>query len=237
MAMEMNRAASNGSMQRHLARRYHAQSLVFAVVISPLAMIDRAEAACDATSPVNNTTITCTGTTSNGFTGFGISTDTGNTYNVQTGATVSGTADGLRFLSGTVNNSGLVTATDGSAGILSDNNMTVSNSGTISATADGGTGIFSNGTATVTNSGTITGGGTGEGVGIDGVGAVKVVNSGTISVGAGDSFGIVSETSTATVDNSGTITSGGRRYSRHSRRHRHELRHHHSCFRCHCIGW
>jgi hypothetical protein len=196
-------------MQGRLARRYHAQGLVFALVISPLAMINRAEAACDATSPVNNTTITCTGTTSNGFTGFGTGSDTGNTYNIQTGASVSGTDTGLQFHNGTVNNFGIVTATGlGGGGIVGNASVTVTNFGAISATAVNGSGVISNGAATVTNSGTITGGTGSSAYGILGEDAVRVINSGTISAGA-DGSGIVSNDNSATVNNSGTISAGG----------------------------
>ena len=119
----------------HLAGR-----LVIAPVllIAPLVTSDRAAADCTPVSPVNNTTVTCTGTTGSKDVpvGFGTDTDKGNTINVQTGASVTGTVNGLRFNDGTVNNFGTITGH--------------------------GTGVFDGAisaveTATVFNSGTITG--------------------------------------------------------------------------------
>ena len=49
-----------------------------ALLIAPFVAIDRAAAACDPPSPVNNATVTCTGTTGSPNTpvGFGTQTDT-----------------------------------------------------------------------------------------------------------------------------------------------------------------
>jgi hypothetical protein len=82
-----------------------------ALLIAPFVAIDRAAAACDPTSPVNNATVTCTGTTTNqngNGNGYGAGNDTGNTINVQPGASVTGTTNGLRFSTGTVNNLGTI---------------------------------------------------------------------------------------------------------------------------------
>ena len=81
---------------RHLMLR-HVTAL--APLIALVAPIDRAEAACDPASPVNNGTVTCTGTTidQNGPDGYGSSTDKGNTYNFLSGASVAGNELWLAF--------------------------------------------------------------------------------------------------------------------------------------------
>jgi hypothetical protein len=147
---------------RHLMLR-HATAL--APLIALVAPLDRAEAACDATSPVNDTVVTCTGTTTNanGTNGFGSSSatsgDTRNTYNVLGGASVSGTGNGLSFFTlGTVNNSGTITGEGaGGSGVLGQVNGIIHNSGRISATGLAGSGVFILGTGTVNNNGSISG--------------------------------------------------------------------------------
>ena len=54
------------------------------LLIAPIGVVDRANAACAPASPVNNVTVTCTGATANqnGSDGCGTNTDTGNTYNI-----------------------------------------------------------------------------------------------------------------------------------------------------------
>jgi len=82
------------------------------MLILPLAPLDRAPAAnnCNATSPVDNTTVTGAISDASGTTGYGTNTDNGNTYNILSGASVAGTGIGLRFSnSGTVNNFGTIT--------------------------------------------------------------------------------------------------------------------------------
>src|SRR5215467_5643676 len=81
-----------------------------ALLIAPFVAIDRAAAACDPPSPVNNATVTCSGITTNqnGNNGYGAGNDTGNTINVQSGASVTGTTNGMRFTTGTVNNLGTI---------------------------------------------------------------------------------------------------------------------------------
>src|SRR5260221_14581088 len=76
--------------------------LRLALLIAPLAVVDRANAACAPTSPVNNTTVICSGVTANqnGNAGYGSNADTGNTYNVLSGASVTGTFEGLIFNGG-----------------------------------------------------------------------------------------------------------------------------------------
>ena len=81
--------------------------LRLALLIASFAVVDGANAACAPASPVNNVTVTCTGATTdaNGTTGYG--TNTGNTYNILSGATVTGI--GLRFNNlGTISNSGML---------------------------------------------------------------------------------------------------------------------------------
>jgi hypothetical protein len=81
--------------QSRFARRCFAGGRTFPLLILALATFDRAQAAnnCDATAPVDNTMITCSGATvnANGTDGYGTNTDKGNTYNILSGASVAGT--------------------------------------------------------------------------------------------------------------------------------------------------
>ena len=187
-----------------------------------MVLAGRAEAACTPAAPVNNTTVTCTGNTTNGFNGYGAGTETGNTYTIAQGATVTGTGNGLVFLSGMVNNSGTISAanTTGFFGIFSDSDITLTNTATGVISAPD-TGVSSNGTATVNNSGMISNatfgvfGGiaanvTNSGtitadVDVDGS-SVNVINSGTLSaVNATGTPAIFASSGDATVVNSGSI--------------------------------
>src|SRR5262249_38897553 len=129
-----------------------------ALLIAPFVAIDRAAAACDPPSPVSGQTVTCTDTTGspNVPVGFGTRDDTGNTYNVQPGASVTGKDEGLLFRDGTVRNFGTIKAGDDGLAIAALTKADVTNfaGGTIQAGA-GGTGIFTFGTANVKNFGTI----------------------------------------------------------------------------------
>ena len=66
------------------------------LLIAPIGIVDRANAACAPASPVNNVTVTCTGATANqnGSDGYGTNTDIGNTYNILSGASVTGATPG-----------------------------------------------------------------------------------------------------------------------------------------------
>src|SRR6266487_2573684 len=105
-----------------------------AMALMPLAAlaasIERAEAACDAISPIATPiTVTCTGTTTNanGNTGFGSNNDSGSTYNVVSGASVTGLSIGLLFNDGTVNVAGNSTITGDLRGIQATTLATVNN--------------------------------------------------------------------------------------------------------------
>src|SRR5206468_6986939 len=138
-----------------------------ALLIAPLVAIDRAAAACDPPSPINNppVTVTCTGknTNLNGINGYGSISDAGNTINVLSGASVTGTGTGagLLFQTGEVNNFGTITGGATGAGIQASN-ATVTNFGTITGGVNRA-GIQAT-NATVTNSGTITAGTGGFGI-------------------------------------------------------------------------
>jgi uncharacterized protein with beta-barrel porin domain len=217
--------------QSRFARRCFAGGRTFALLILALATFDRAQAAnnCDATAPVDNTIITCSGATvnANGTDGYGTNSDTGNTYNILSGASITGTNFGLRFNTlGTVNNSGTITgagANDG--GVFGLVRGTVNNSGVISATGADSAGVNFNGTGSVVNSGSISGvrqgvrlqngdvtnteTGTITGVtnGVEIVDVAKVSNAGSISGGVrGISIGPANTSSNVEIANSGTIT-------------------------------
>src|SRR4029079_8103229 len=104
MGIEMKREVSNALAQRPLARRLLRGHLFgLTLTVAPLAMMAHAQAACTPTSPVNNATVDCTGTTTNQNTpaGYGTATDVGNIINVATGATVTSTAGaGIIFQTG-----------------------------------------------------------------------------------------------------------------------------------------
>ena len=131
------------------------------------AALERAEAACTPNSPVSNTTVTCSGTTTNqnGPTfGYGNAVDVGNTINVQSGASVTGDEVGLIFHNGTVNNLGLIEATGAGPnafGFFAVDSATIHNTG---GTIKGASiGIDVNSAATLDNgTGTVTGVNTGS---------------------------------------------------------------------------
>jgi Autotransporter beta-domain len=191
----------------------------------------RAGAACTPAAPVNDATVTCDGTTTNLGIGYGTGTDTGNTYNILSGASVTGTVTGLAFSRGTVNNSGTIAA--GLAAVAGSNDAVVNNAGVISA--DGLRGFGVNAVSIhVTNTGRIEAsgeGGTALGGGAQNNAFAAVINraSGVITGGLNaiaattvtlDNAGAISATgpggfavfaSDATVNNAGTVSSTGER--------------------------
>jgi hypothetical protein len=141
-------------------------------------MSGQAKADCTPPSSASNTTVTCTGTTSHDPFGYGTFNDTGNTYNILSGASLTGTQVGLALQSGIVNNFGSISAGVDGFGIAAGEDVTVHNLGSISATGADSVGILAN-TANVINArtGTISGGEAGIGALI----AANVTSSGTIS--------------------------------------------------------
>lgn len=186
------------SMLRH--------AIGLAPLIALAAPVDRAEAACDPVSPVSDVTVTCTGTTTNanGTNGYGTAGDSGNTYNVTSGASLSGTDNGLIFFTlGTVNNFGTITGAGANRSGIDGETGTINNFGTISATGAGGVGVWINSTGFVNNSGSISGSGQG----------VKLENGEVTNTSAGDiSGGIdgVNIENVAKVSNAGVIVGGVR---------------------------
>jgi hypothetical protein len=209
-----------------LRRRALLQALLLALFLASLAIGGCAEAACAPASPVSNTTVTCTGTTTNqnGANGYGTANDNNNTYNIEAGATVTGDGFGVVFGTGaTVNNAGTITGgvgIDGSDATI--HNMStgvitgytggiratvanVGNAGLISArgvSATGGIGFaIAADTAIVDNASTGHITGTLRGIGASTRATVN--NAGAIS---GGRFGISGDT--ADVTNSGAIAAG-----------------------------
>jgi hypothetical protein len=203
------------------------RALMLTLLIAFVVAFDCAEAACTPASPVNNTTVTCTGriTNQNGSNGYGTANDNNNTYNIQAGATVTGDGFGVVFgMGGTVNNAGTVTGGIGingrdatinnmSTGVITGDTSgiqataaTIRNAGLVSATgvsATGGTGVaISADTADVNNASTGHITGTFSGIGSSTL--VAVNNAGAIS---GGRFGISADT--ASLTNSGAIAAGG----------------------------
>lgn len=206
----MNVTRLSDIVRRRLVRR-SVRLLAPAMLLTPLFVAERAEAACTPPSPVNNTTVSCTGTTTNanGTNGYGTATDVGNTYNVGSGATLTGTGTGLVFDTGTVNNSGTIQGNDfavraTSVGII--NNLGTSS--LIFSGADNSSAI-KGGELHVRNEGAIAAAGVNS-IGID-AGAShsnELVNTGFISA---NRFA-VSTNGDLTVTNSGSIqtaTQGG----------------------------
>ena len=195
------------------------------LLTAPFGVIDRAAAACDpptsAATPANNTTVTCSGTTTDQnadnvttFAGYGTGNETAIVVNVESGASVTSSSNtpastGIFVHDGTVNNLGTVTVAGlNGVGVFAFGNITVNNSGGINfdTTGHGDVGVQTvTGTATVTNNA----GGTifGNVFGIEGNGSVSVANAGTITSGVDNA--IVSHNGDVSVTNSGTIQAGG----------------------------
>src|SRR5215471_8025186 len=112
-----------------------------ALLLASFAAGGEARAACTPTSPISDTTVTCTDATpnqnGNGI-GYGTATDTGNTYNIVASASVTGDARGLVFSSGTVDNAGSITATGPDSFAISAETATVINRATGKISGVGG---------------------------------------------------------------------------------------------------
>jgi hypothetical protein len=148
----------------------------------------------------NNGTITTS--VGNGF-GVELETvgNTGSTVFNNTGSVATGSNGSavVSFSNLTVTNSGTISAA-ASTGIFGQANLTVTNSGTISAIVDG---VFGNANLTVTNSGTISGGA----AGIHASGLLTVTNSisGIISAGTQAQTAIIADAG-LNLTNFGTIS-------------------------------
>ena len=198
--------------------------VALALLAAPFAVADQARAQCTPTTalgtPANNTTVTCTGTTTNqnGSNGYGTGLETGVTINVGPTASapgpasVTGDVTGISLGDGTINSSGTIEAlgTGGNGGIaIGAQSVTVTSSGTIQALATKGIAIQATGTATVDNQagGNITG----DGIAITAQ-TVIVDNAGTIEAKADASgaSGRAIDGDVVTVrSNSGTIRENG----------------------------
>jgi len=178
------------------------------LLLASFAMSGRAEAVCTPTSPVNDTTVTCTGTTDgqNGTAGYGSDTDSGNTINVLSGASVTGTVEGVLLHDGTINNDGRIEATGDGFIAISASTATVANSssGTIRANGANSVAIEANTVNVTANAGTISANGE-NGIAIDAFTVNVTANAGTISAN-----GIAIDAFTANVTaNAGTISANG----------------------------
>jgi hypothetical protein len=202
-----------------------------ALLLAPCLVIRRVEAACSPASPVNDATVSCTGTTtdSNGTNGYGTLVDVGNTYVIGSGATLTGTDIGLAFETGTVNNSGTISGGDfavdanrngiinniGTSSIISATRsdasavlgveLHVRNEGSITASGTNGIAVFAGNTerSEVFNSGAIEG----AAAGIRSVGTIAVTNSGRIEDAPGGTA-IFGSTNVNLLGNTGIITGG-----------------------------
>src|SRR3954451_13728723 len=112
MGNTMKREVSNGLAQRPCAR-HRLQMLGLALTLAPFAFVGEAQGVCNPLAPVNNVTVTCSGTTTsqNGTAGYGTANDANNTYNIQAAATVTGATFGFLYDKGAIfNNSGTILA-------------------------------------------------------------------------------------------------------------------------------
>ena len=82
------------AMKRNILRLGSShRALMPGLLLASCAALGQAQAACTPDAPVNNGTVTCSGTTSGGAIGY--AGDAGNTYNIVSGAIVTGTDFGL----------------------------------------------------------------------------------------------------------------------------------------------
>ncbi|MGW1423228.1 autotransporter outer membrane beta-barrel domain-containing protein [Bradyrhizobium manausense] len=209
----MNVTALNGIERRRLVRRSICL-LAPSLLAVPLITLDRAEAACTPTSPVNGVVVTCTGTTTdaNGTSGYGTATDAGNTINLTSGSQVIGTKSGITLDRGGINNAGTIVggsvAVSGATGIDAGRDLDLTNngsSGLVSVAGINAIAVRSLGTLNVSNQGSIFASSAG-GVGLRGNIVNLTANSGTIF---GATTGIFAEAD-ATITNgvNGGISAG-----------------------------
>lgn len=191
-------------VQRHFRPR---RIIGLAPLIALAVTADRAEAACTPASSASDSTVNCSGTTTNsgpgGRIGYGSPDDNNNTYNIQAGATVEGNLFGLRFGTGaTINNSGTILGPNASGIIGSDvvrNVATINNVSTGVISGHIGIGVT---TLTLNNAGKVFGTGLPEAAVDVGLSAI-VTNESTGEI-AGGRFG-VRAAFVANVDNAGDI--------------------------------
>jgi hypothetical protein len=200
-------------------------ALALTVIVSPLWLLSPRPvlAACAPPAPVNNTTVVCDDTTNaNPPNGYGTGAETGLTINVLSGATVSGTNNGIWVdTNNIINNAGTITgltaAPDGNgiqAGSLGAGAITLTVNNAAGATISGElNGIAAINAANdamlnVVNYGTVTATGTGGFQAAIAGNTVNVTNFGTISaLGVGsDGIDAFVGTGTATIANYGTIS-------------------------------
>ncbi|WP_027551634.1 autotransporter outer membrane beta-barrel domain-containing protein [Bradyrhizobium sp. Cp5.3] len=163
-----------------------------AFLLAPWIMVEPAGAACTPPSPVNDAVVTCTGTTTNanGTIGYGSATDTGNTFNLVSGATVFGTTSGITLNQGTITNGGFIVAGTGAS--------------------NGATGIAAMGDLNLTNNPTGTAGVIGirvfgsNAIAVSSLGTINVENESDILVTAAGGFAIKGSAVNLTA-NSGQI--------------------------------
>jgi uncharacterized protein with beta-barrel porin domain len=197
---------SKASSLRHAA--------LLAASFASLVAVERAQAACTPPVSTGGATATCTGATLNQNDPTGYALGGGrNTINIQTGASVTGTAIGISVTglgsltdADTINNSGTISGADGVQGFsgIVNNNAAA----TISGTGGFGTGVSLLSQGVVNNAGTITG--TRRGVDVQN-GTVTNMLGGTIS---GGDIGVIIEDNglqtggNPTVSNAGDIRGG-----------------------------
>jgi hypothetical protein len=212
-----------------ISRKY---ALALAVAIAPFVAIERAEA-CKvlgvASTSASSSVVDCSGATLNtgpgGVTGYGTAGDANNTYNIQSGATVTGDNFGVVFGTGaTFNNSGTITGTGASGingndatitntsiGVITGNNgitlvtLNLDNAGQVLGPGANG-GAISARTVNVTNRSTGTISGVLFGIRASGTtGTITLGNAGAILGTAANGLGLVGSTVNVTA-NTGTIT-------------------------------
>jgi outer membrane autotransporter protein len=159
-------------------------------------------------SPVTNSIVTCTGTTLNqnmpfGFgVGYGTFTENGDTIDVQSGASVTGDAQGFGLEDGnTVNNSGTITGGNAGISTFGGANITVNNLTSASAIAGSGSGLSVT-NVLLSNAGMITS----VGDGILATGSVTLAsNTGSI-IATDTSFGVGISANSVSGSNAGLIS-------------------------------